>query len=419
MWDPYAEYEKTVLPNGLSVYCAQWPKRPWVAMSFFLHSGARVDGVGTEGTSHFVEHLVSRNQSLSYQEIKDHFENAGGKVELGVTSYQHTYYQFFSSIKQTYFSKSLEIFGNMLLASSLKDFIEEQRKVIFGEYQKKFSKSLDVEHIRRGRKNVFRESWLERFLSPLGDKDSIARIKPEDLQVYFDSYYTPGNLSIVCTGGLKSEELIEFLLDSPFAINKQGDRPSQPSVTEDIPLPYENLFVFETSKHIQMEKPLESAMYESTCRLPGSIRSQVVGVVIGMLNELLFSEIREKRGWTYGISVSTHSFIQFHVVSVHSSGLSLVAIDKIDDLVTEIILSLPQREELFRKTINRKIEGYTMIDRNAKSTNESIFFDLERHDRILPNSEEENILRAMTLSDVENLIQWMRPQHRWTFITVP
>ena len=65
MYDPYADFEKATLPNGLQVYAAYWPDRPWQYVGFVLHSGANTDPEDLPGVAHFVEHLVSRNISIA------------------------------------------------------------------------------------------------------------------------------------------------------------------------------------------------------------------------------------------------------------------------------------------------------------------------------------------------------------------
>lgn len=419
MWDPYEEFETTVLPNGLTVYCAYWPNRPWVAMSFLIHAGARQDKIGLEGTAHFVEHAISRNQTLSYQEIKDHFESLGGDVQLGVTGFNRTYYQFFAPTEPQSFEKSLSIFGDMLLTSKLDNYIDQQREVIIGEYQKMYSNPLVLQNSERRNKNVFRDSWKERFISPLGSIDSIKKIDGSDLQLCFDSYYTPNNISIVCTGGMKNEELLDFLSRTSFSICKTGQRIENPTIAEDIIPPHENLYIFEVSKHIQMVKKFETASFETSCRLPGSFSAALVDVVESMLNEILFSEIREKRGWTYFVDADTHFFLDFYRFQVNVPSLALAGVDKINDVVSELISSLPYRKDLFEKIVKRKIATFFMKDPKAKQVNEVVMRDLEYYNRITTYTEDIEALKMLTTTDVAILVEWLRHTRRWTFITVP
>jgi len=64
-------------------------------MGFLIHSGAEHDPIGLEGLSHFVEHLVSKNTSISSKDISAFLEDCGGIVNFGSTGYPQTYYRFF------------------------------------------------------------------------------------------------------------------------------------------------------------------------------------------------------------------------------------------------------------------------------------------------------------------------------------
>jgi len=419
MWDPFAEFERTILPNGLTVYCAHWPKRPWIAVSAMIHSGAKNDHPGVEGTAHFVEHLVSRNQTMGYREIQDHFKNLGGNVELGVTGFNRTYYQFFSPVTTKPLSDSLDLFGKMLFETSIKNFIEDQRKVITGEYYKNFPTPIVLENVRRGVQNVYHGTWRERFLTPLGDLQSLNRICQEDLQSYFDTNYTPSNTSVICTGGIDISSLENILAITSFAQHKNGQRTQLDPPIEDFPLPFENSYVFETSKHMKMEKPLESATFETTYKIPGKHNGLLVSIVMEMLNEQLFTEIRERRGWCYDVQVTTFNFLQFHELRVKIKGLALRAVEEIDNAIIEYIQSLTKHQDLFEKIRERKIVSFAMSDHNAKTVNECALLDIEHHDRIVSYAEEADYLRSLTIQDVYDIVEWFTPERRWSFLVVP
>jgi predicted Zn-dependent peptidase len=419
MWDPFGEYEKHVLSNGLSIYCAYWPKRSWIAASCLVHSGAKSDPSGYEGTAHFVEHLISRNQQKSYREIQDYFKNLGGSVELGVTAFNRTYYQFFAPISSDSLPKTLELFGNMLFNTRISDFIEEQRQVIISEFYRSFPTDISIQVAKRRNRNVFKGTWKESRVSPLGEHISISNITQKVLQDYIDHYYIPANTSLVFTGGLKPQEIISLLEASPFFVDKPGERTKIGNPDDSCELPIENLYVFETSKHIQMEKPLVSANFQSICRLPGNIPKFLVFLVRDMLTEALFSELRERRGWSYDIHAQTYNFLQFYEFGIEGRGLPLVAMKAVNNVVNDIINSLASNHKLYEKIINQKIAQYAMYDSSAKSINEEVLKDLETNNRVIPGSEEVELLRNTTLRDVENLVYWLQPERRWTMHTVP
>ena len=93
MWDPYAELQRFQLSNGLSVYLGTW-NRPWLKAAMMVHSGAREDPEGKEGTAHFLEHLLIENvQPWTYETARQYFQRFGGSAVFGKTYYDGASYE--------------------------------------------------------------------------------------------------------------------------------------------------------------------------------------------------------------------------------------------------------------------------------------------------------------------------------------
>jgi predicted Zn-dependent peptidase len=299
MWDPYSEFQSAVLLNGLTIHSAHWPGRPWEAVGFLIHSGAKHDPVGLEGLAHFVEHLISCNSEVSKNDIKVFFDDFGGNVNLGMTGYINTEYRFFVPADKAVLSRAFSMFGKMLLSSSLEKSIERERKVIFGEFNLRYPFRHKFELATRAHKAIYPGDWLERFTSPLGSPESVGLISEGDLQSYYDTHYTPANISIVCVGGMKLAELVEIISESSFSIQKKGTRTLLPIPLDEVSLPSETCHVEYVSKYTT--SITEVIQYESIAKIPGKIDSCVVRFVAEILDKLLNEEVREKRAWTYSI----------------------------------------------------------------------------------------------------------------------
>src|SRR5258708_2659484 len=117
MLDPYAEFEKATLTNGLDIYAAHWPGRPWEAVGFLIHSGAEQDPVGLEGVGHFTEHMVAANTETDLQKVKNFFEENGGQANFGSTGFYGITYSFWLPIDESIFAQGLAFFGEMLLTA--------------------------------------------------------------------------------------------------------------------------------------------------------------------------------------------------------------------------------------------------------------------------------------------------------------
>jgi len=416
MWDPYAEFQSATLPNGLMVYAAYWP-RPWEAMGFLIHSGAEYDPIGLEGISHFLEHLVSENAIVQKEVIEAFFEDCGGRVHLGVTSYPSTYYRFFVPIDKTILSKAFSIFGHMLLSAKIERYVERERQTVINEFRHRYPLKFQFDIDTREHKALYRGHWLERFTRPLGNPESVSRIKQNDLQLYYDMYYTPANMSIVGVGGLQLSEIIDLLSESPFAINKKGVRTLLPIPDIDVTPPLETRYVFEMSKHIVA--PMEVGVYRSVAKIPGNINGRAVRIIKEMLIEVLNEEIRERRAWAYAINVSQHNFREFHEFSISCDSLALKAINHIEEVIEACIASISDREDLFERIKHRALASNFMIDETAKYVCDDVLDDLATYQRIITLEEMQEDLEQVTMNDIKDILQWLRPERRWTLIMRP
>ncbi|OGF64414.1 hypothetical protein A2661_02630 [Candidatus Giovannonibacteria bacterium RIFCSPHIGHO2_01_FULL_45_24] len=417
MWDPYAEFQSAKLPNGLTVHAAHWPGRPWEAMGFLIHSGAEYDPVGLEGLSHFIEHVVSENANVSKKEMEAFFEDCGGMVNLGTTGYPYTHYRFFVPTDKAVLAKAFSMFGHMLLSAKLEKFIERERQVIIAEFHRhypvKFKLDLDV----REHKALYTGYWLERFVRPLGNPESVTRITQSELQSHYDAHYTPANMSIVGVGGMQLPELIELLSESPFTAQKKGGRTPLPTPATDVAPPSETRHVFEVSKHLTM--PIEVCAYRSVAKIPGNINGRVIRIMKEMFNEVLFEEVRERRAWAYAIDSSRYNFRHFYEFSINCGALALKAIDDIEEVIEVCIASMADREDLFEQAKRRALASNFMTDPTGKGICDGALNDLAEDQRIMSLKELGDDLEHVTMSDVRGALQWLRPDRRWTLITRP
>jgi predicted Zn-dependent peptidase len=417
MWDPYAEFESATLPNGLSVYAAYWPKRPWEAAGFLVHSGAKHDPVGREGLSHFVEHVVSENAGTSKRRMEAFFEGCGGMFAFGTTGYSETMYRLFVPIKKTVLARAFSIFGSMLLSAKLERSIERERRIIIGEFHRRYPVKFRFDLDARERKALYTGHWLERFVRPLGSPESVGRITQGELQSYYDTHYTPANMSIVCVGGMRLSEIIKLLSESPFAMSKEGARTPLPAPVTDVAPPLETRHVFEMSKHLTVA--MEVGAYRSVAKIPGNINARILRIATEMLAEELNEEVRGRRAWSYDISVSRHNLRNFYELSIDCNALALKAINSIEQLVDDCVASVADRDDLFVRVKRRALANSFMVDPNGRGICDGALYDLADNQRIITLAEIRDDLERVTMGDVRSTLQWLRPERRWTLITRP
>lgn len=418
-WDPLADFETTVLPNGLTVHSAYWPGRPWEAVGFINYTGARLDPEGLEGLAHFVEHMVSENASLPKKEIHAFLDNCGGIANLGATGYADVNYSFFVPLEKRILSRTLDIFGHMLLLAEMRNHFKREKQIIIGEINRDYPVKLQFELDMRERLALYPGLWLARSTRPFGTLESVEKITERDLQAHYDRYYTPANLGIVGVGGLETSEFLNYLSESPFMAKKEGARtPILPPI-EDFPPPTETRYVFEVSKHVKIETPFEVGGFRSVGRIPGTVSEQAVWFLNHMLTEVLGDEVRERRGWTYYIKSSIKNFRQFQEISIDSDGLALKSLDKIEEVVEDCVASLHKKKDLFEQVKRRALAMNRMIDLTGKGLRDSALADLAIYQRVLPLAEERKKIEKVNMRDIIEALEWLKKEMRWTLIVRP
>jgi predicted Zn-dependent peptidase len=382
MWDPYGEFESTTLPNGLKVYVTHWVERPWEAIGFVMHSGAEQDPIGLEGMTHFVEHLVSKNASMPQRDMEGFFEDHGGEVNFGLTSHKCTKYHFFVPARNEVVLKAFSLFGQMLLQNGLEKFIERERQVIIGEFRRHYPLRFQYDLDTREAKSLYHGYWLERFTTPLGNPDSIIEIDRADLWAYYEAYYIPANISVVCVGGMNLQQIVELLTQSPFAMTRDGKRTPLPTTAKEIKPPLENRHIFEFSKHVSVAEPPTVGHYKSTSAIPGNVNTSI-RILKYMLGQILDDEIRQSRAWTYHTGCSWYNFRHFHEFTIGADALAPESLDSIENVVETCVASLTDREDLFELAKRRAIADNLMMDPRGRGIRDGALDDLAESHRII------------------------------------
>lgn len=419
MWDPYAEFQSAVLPNGLTVHAAHWPGRPWQAMGFLIHSGAEHDPVGLEGLSHFVEHLVSENAGFPPKTISRFFKDYGGDARLGATG-DHTVRLTFSvPAEQKVLARAFSMFGNMLFSAKIDRHIEEERAIIINEFHRRHSNPHSRQIRLRMLAALFPGYWLERAVGAIGTIESISRIAKDDLQRHYDAHYTPANMSIVGVGGMTLPELVELLAASPFAVEKSGSRTPLPTPTTDFAGPTETRHEFKISEHVTSDSPTVTANYETHARIPGSVSRPTVAIASDMFAARLTGQIRERRAWTYHVGCDYSYLGYFHHFIIACRSISPDVLDQIEEIIEASIASMMDREVLFKRVKRHHLAKFTMIDLSGGALRNGALNNLVHQHRITSFNEDRKEIERVTMDDICALLRWLKPAMRWTLVIRP
>ena len=217
------DYEKFILPNGLTLLVHEDHKAPIVAVNVWYHVGSKNEKIGKSGFAHLFEHLMF-NGSENYN--KDYFqalESIGGTDLNGTTNNDRTNY--FQNIPVAAFDQVLFLESDRmghLLGVIDQERLDEQRGVVQNEKRQGENQPYGKEYdliVKAMYPKGHPYSW-----TVIGEMEDLNAASLEDVQEWFKSYYGTANAVLSIAGDIKPQEVYEKVL------KYFGDIPSGPTI---------------------------------------------------------------------------------------------------------------------------------------------------------------------------------------------
>ena len=201
------EIRSVTLDNGLEVIV--WPDHdiPNVALYYFVRAGGRNEYPGITGLSHFFEHMMFNGTGdLEPGEFDRIMEAAGGQNNA-YTSNDVTVYQdwFPRSALETVFELEAERLQNLAFDP---EAVESERGVIISERRT----TVDNNNISRLLEQVRATAYVAHpYQFPvIGWPSDIESWTIGDLERFYRTYYAPNNITMVFTGDVTPEEILDL-----------------------------------------------------------------------------------------------------------------------------------------------------------------------------------------------------------------
>ena len=205
------------LDNGLTVVTVEMPHWHSVELGVFVRAGLRMESPGTNGISHFLEHMLFRGNrafpdSLS---LNREFESIGRDLRASTHS-EYTFYGF--SPYAPNLDRAVELLG-LFFDQPTFPSLEVEREIILEECQEDLNEKGEMININ---------NLACRLLYPghplswpvIGTEATIRALKVSDLRRYFETFYHPANMVLVGAGALHHARFLElarrcFTFDRP------------------------------------------------------------------------------------------------------------------------------------------------------------------------------------------------------------
>jgi zinc protease len=194
---------KVQLKNGLKVMMIPDHKAPVVSVQMWVHNGSADEGKGTEGLSHFIEHLVFKgSRKFGPGEIAQTVEGSGGELNA-YTSFDQTV--FYVTISKAFTETALECILEMM------GFPKFDSKEVDAE------REVVIEEIKRGKDSpqrvasemLFSTSFKKHpYGRPVIGFDKVVKGAPlKRIKDFYHSRYSPQNMFLVVAGDFPTQEL--------------------------------------------------------------------------------------------------------------------------------------------------------------------------------------------------------------------
>jgi len=287
---------RQTLPNGTPLNIIRAGEQDVVRMDILFNAGALRESQKLQA---LFTHRMLREGSRKYTSagIAEKLDYYGAWLELS-NSTEHAYLTFYSLNK--YFPETLEIIESIVkepvfpekeletvIESNVQQFLVNRSKVDFIAHRAMLSGLFGKQH-PCGRFAV---------------EEDYRNIHPQLLQAFYEKYYHTGNYSIYLSGKV-TDDIIRRV-EQVFGIGTFGQAQST-EPTKSYPI----LSVSEKRIFVEREDALQSSVKLGGFTLlrnhPDYLKLRVLVTLLGgYFGSRLMSNIREDKGYTYGISMGT------------------------------------------------------------------------------------------------------------------
>ncbi|KAJ1562490.1 mitochondrial processing peptidase beta subunit, partial [Cladochytrium tenue] len=199
------ETKITRLPNGLTVATESNPNQQAATVGFWVKSGSRFESKTTNGTAHFLEHVLFKGTKTKPQkDLETQIEALGGSISSYTSREQSA---FFAKVLASDASKAAEVLSDLLLNPEISDAsVNSARDGILREAEVREGLKADLvfDHLHG---SAFQSSSLGQTV--IGPKTNVESITRADLLSYKDEVFTPDRIVLAASGGVDHDALVK------------------------------------------------------------------------------------------------------------------------------------------------------------------------------------------------------------------
>lgn len=198
------EFRSVQLDNGLEIVAEINPSAFSQSLGYFVKTGSRDETPKMAGVSHFLEHMVFKGTNKrSAEDVNQELDDLGSQSNAYTSEEQTVYYMSVLPENQAH---ALELLSDIMRPALRDDDFETEKQVIIEEIAM-YDDQPPYGAVERAMEEFFGDHPLARRV--LGTRETVLDLDPHSMRAYHQARYAPNNLTLVATGAVQFDELVE------------------------------------------------------------------------------------------------------------------------------------------------------------------------------------------------------------------
>ncbi len=227
---PIADATVFTLDNGMEVILVQNRANPMVTAFTIVRTGSRYEDASTNGSAHFLEHLLfNGTRKRTQKQLYDEMDFYGGYNNAS-TGPDFTNYMIL--MPKEYIAEGMDIQADMLFNSTLPPAkFEKERGIVIEEIGKDSDRpTYQVEN--EFLKVFFRGTPYTR--PTLGTVSTISHLPRDRVMQFYKTWYVPNNMTLMVIGDFDTEAMIALVREK-YGKAAPGPLPDVPEISLQVP----------------------------------------------------------------------------------------------------------------------------------------------------------------------------------------
>ncbi|MBV6518523.1 MAG: hypothetical protein HCAMLNBO_01212 [Candidatus Brocadia fulgida] len=218
------------LDNGMEVILIENHASPMIAAVTIVKTGSRHEDEASNGSAHFLEHLLfNGTKARTQKQLYDEMDYYGG-YNNAHTGPDYTNYMIL--MPKEYIAQGMDIQVDMLFNSTLpEEKFEKERGIVIEE----IGKGADGpgHQVNNHFQRVFYAGTpYERPV--LGTVSTISHLKREGVWAYYRTWYVPNNMTLMVIGDFSTQDMVKLVREK-YGPYPAGPLPEHKTITLDPP----------------------------------------------------------------------------------------------------------------------------------------------------------------------------------------